>query len=106
MKKVVYCICISIALWALPSSLSASTVRGKVYYSKVLKPVCGFDGNHMGKKHTMNEWRHFYNNNQLLLAIKIFCPKAPEITDPNDLLNLYHFLSSFASDSGNVPSCN
>ncbi|MCD8476593.1 MAG: hypothetical protein LRY68_00410 [Sulfurospirillum sp.] len=91
MKKVVYCLFIFITLWVLPSSLSASTVRGKVYYSKVLKPVCGFDGNHMGKKHTMNEWRHFYNNNQLLLAIKIFCPKAPEITDPNDLFKSLPF---------------
>ncbi|MBN1838749.1 MAG: hypothetical protein JW802_01750 [Campylobacterales bacterium] len=106
MNKFIYCLFIFTAFMTLPSPLSASTVRGKIYYSKVLKPICGFDGNHMGKKHTMNEWRHFYNNNQLLLAIKILCPQAPEINDPNDLLNLYHFLSSFASDSGNIPSCN
>lgn len=60
----------------------------------------------MGKKHTISEWKKFYDNNQLSLAIKVACPQAPEITDPKDLTNLYHFLTSFASDSGNVPSCN
>lgn len=93
-------------LCLVPSSLFASIVKGKVYYSKVLKPLCGFDGKVMGKKHTMHEWKYFYDNHQLALAIKMACPQAPEISDPNDLLNLYHFLSSFASDSGNVPACN
>ncbi|ACZ11164.1 hypothetical protein [Sulfurospirillum deleyianum] len=106
MKKLMYCLLMLTVLCALPSSLAASTLKGKVYYSKVLKPACGFNGNVMGKKHTMNEWKHFYQNNQLSLAIQVLCPHAPEISDPNDLLNLYHFLSSFASDSGNVPSCN
>ena len=52
------------------------------------------------------EWKMFYDNNQLYLAIKDLCPNAPLITEEKDLTNLYHFLSSFASDSGNVPSCN
>jgi len=60
----------------------------------------------MGKKHTVKEWKMFYDNNQLYLAIKDLCPNAPLITEEKDLTNLYHFLSSFASDSGNVPSCN
>jgi len=95
-----------VALTMLPSTLMASTVKGKIFYAHNLKNICGFNGDVMGKKHTMNEWKSFYDKNQLSFAIKVFCPKAPDITDPKDLTNLYHFLSSFASDSGNVPSCN
>ncbi|WP_052435332.1 hypothetical protein [Sulfurospirillum cavolei] len=106
MKKTTYFCLVLVSLFLIPSSLSASTVKGKIFYAKILKPVCGFNGDVMGKKHTVSEWKQFYENNQLSLAIKVLCPQAPDITEQNDLLNLYHFLSSFASDSGNVPSCN
>jgi hypothetical protein len=107
MKKAsLFLLCIATALALFPSTLSASTVKGKIFYSKYLKPLCGFNGDVMGKQHTMREWKQFYDNNQLSLAIKVACPKAPDITDPKELTNLYHFLTSFASDSGNVPSCN
>ncbi|KHG34689.1 hypothetical protein [Sulfurospirillum sp. MES] len=106
MKRTTYFCLLLVSLVMIPSSLSASTVKGKNFYAKILKPVCGFNGDVMGKKHTVSEWKQFYENNQLSLAIKVLCPQAPDITEQNDLLNLYHFLSSFASDSGNVPSCN
>ncbi|WP_263832321.1 cytochrome C [Sulfurospirillum oryzae] len=104
MKKIFYAILVSTCL--LSTSLYASAVRGKNFYAQYLKPVCGFNGEVMGKKHTANEWKTFNDNNQLNLAIKALCPNAPLITTEKDLTNLYHFLSSFASDSGNVPSCN
>ena len=86
--------------------LQASAVKGKNFYAQNLKQTCGFNGEIMGKKHTVSEWKAFYDNNQLYLAIKALCPNTPLITAEKDLTNLYHFLSSFASDSGNVPSCN
>lgn len=104
MKKIVYAILFGTCL--LSTSLQASAVKGKVFYAQYLKPVCGFNGEIMGKKHTVSEWKNFHDNNQLNLAIKALCPDAPLITTEKDLTNLYHFLSSFASDSGNVPSCN
>ena len=96
---------IVLGLTLLSSTAQASSVKGKIFYSKTLKNACGYSGEIMGKKHTVAEWREFYNNNQMNEAIKKHCPKAPEITEEKDLTNLYHFLSSFASDSGNVPSC-
>lgn len=107
MKKLTFpCLLCIVALSLFPLNLSASTVKGKVFYAHYLKPVCGFNGDVMGKKHTVSEWKKYYDNNQLSFAIKAVCPQAPDITDTKDLTNLYHFLTSFASDSGNVPSCN
>lgn len=104
MKKIFSSMLLSLCLCS--TSLYASAVKGKVFYSQYLKPICGFNGETMGKKHTVSEWKAFYDRNQLNLAVKVLCPNAPEITTEKDLTNLYHFLSSFASDSGNVPSCN
>lgn len=104
MKKVICAILFGTCL--LSTSLYASAVKGKFFYAQYLKSICGFNGEIMGKKHTVSEWKSFHDNHQLYLAIKVLCPKAPVITEEKDLTNLYHFLSSFASDSGNVPSCN
>ena len=100
------CIALLLGLSLLSTHLQASIVKGKNFYAQILKSACGFNGEIMGKKHTVKEWKMFYDNNQLYLAIKDLCPNAPLITEEKDLTNLYHFLSSFASDSGNVPSCN
>ncbi len=94
-----------VGLCLLASTAEASTVKGKIFYAKNLKQPCGYTGELMGKKHTTNEWRTFFNENKLAGVVKAFCPKSELITEEKDLTNLYHFLSSFASDSGNVPSC-
>ncbi|MDY0264128.1 MAG: hypothetical protein RBR12_03000, partial [Sulfurospirillum cavolei] len=67
MKKTTYFCLVLVSLFLIPSSLSASTVKGKIFYAKILKPVCGFNGDVMGKKHTVSEWKQFYENNQLSL---------------------------------------
>ena len=92
-------------LTMLSTNLQASTVRGKIFYAKTLKEPCGFSGDVMGKKHTSSEWKAIYENKKLNDTIKILCPKAPFIESESDLLNLFHFLSTFSSDSGSVPSC-
>lgn len=84
----------------------ASIVRGKRYYIKLLKGPCGFKGDVMGKKHTKKEWRDLYRTGTLGLELKKICPTSPAITSKKKQKHLYYFLSSFASDSGNVPSCN
>ncbi len=86
------------------SNLHASAMHGKAFYIKNLKQECGFNGEVMAKKYTAAEWQMFYNEKKLGAMIKYACPKAPYITDDEDLENLYHFFSTFASDSGNVPS--
>lgn len=85
---------------------NASIVRGKRYYIQLLKEPCGFNGDVMGRHHTKAEWRAFYKSGTLGTIIKEICPKAPLITSDVKLKHLYHFLESFASDSGNIPSCN
>ncbi|MDD3342033.1 MAG: hypothetical protein PHR87_00480 [Sulfurospirillaceae bacterium] len=106
MKRVLLTLTVSIlTLTLFTTNLQASTVRGKIFYAKTLRVPCGFTGDVMGKKYTMREWRTLYETNKLNDAVKAICPKAPSIESDKDLLNLFHFLNSFASDSGNVPSC-
>jgi hypothetical protein len=88
------------------SYANASIVTGKRYYTQLLKGPCGFKGDIMGSKHTKNAWRAFYKSGTLNTAIKEICPDAPDIISTSKQKHLYHFLESFASDSGNVPSCN
>ncbi len=107
MKKILYfALSIVFGLSLFSTDLHASTVKGKIFYANALKDPCGYNGEIMGKKYTVAEWKAIYNNNKLNETIKALCPKAPLIDSEKDLTNLYHFLSSFASDSGNVPSCN
>ncbi len=107
MKKIISLLIIIVCLnISFSTSLEASVVRGKKYYVKILKKPCGFKGDIMGKYHTKREWRNTYRNGTLGVEIKKICPNAPDIESKKKLKHLYHFLSSFASDSGNVPSCN
>ena len=84
---------------------NASVIRGKKYYIKLLKNPCGFKGDVMGKHHTKKEWRDAYRGGNLNLIIKTICPNSTAVISKKKQKHLYHFLSSFASDSGNIPSC-
>lgn len=96
-------ICLMLTL--VNTTLQASTIKGKIFYAKTLKEPCGFGGDIMGKKHTSSEWKAIYENKKLNYTIKALCPKAPFIDSDKDLMNLFHFLNTFSSDSGSVPSC-
>lgn len=107
MKKAIYLLSsVLFSISLLSTNLQASAIKGKIFYAQNLKQSCGFTGELMGKKHTISEWKKFYETNTLNDALKATCPKMLDVTTEKDLTNLYHFLSSFASDSGNVPSCN
>ena len=107
MKKLLSSIMLmSFLAFSLVSTANASVVRGKKYYIKYLKGPCGFKGDVMGKYHTKKEWRDAFRSGHLNMEIKKICPKAPDILSKKKQKHLYHFLSSFASDSGNIPSCN
>ncbi|DAB35454.1 MAG TPA: cytochrome C [Sulfurospirillum sp. UBA12182] len=101
--SLIFTVFISLSLFT--SYAEASVVRGKKYYTQLLKEPCGFKGDVMGSHHTKNAWRAFFKSGTLNTAIKEICPKAPDIPEKYHT-HLYHFLESFASDSGNVPSCN
>ena len=60
----------------------------------------------MGKYHTKQEWRDAYRGGVMAQTIRQICPNATAVISKKKQKHLYHFLSSFASDSGNVPSCN
>jgi len=107
MKKIISFMAI-ITLLSISFSIEAeaSVIRGKRYYVKLLKKPCGFKGDVMGKNHTKKEWRDAYRSGSLSLVIKKICPNAPDVISKKKQKHIYHFLSSFASDSGNIPSCN
>lgn len=107
MKKLISLMAI-ITLLSISFSIDAeaSVVRGKRYYVQLLKDPCGFKGDIMGKNLTTKEWRDAYRSGKLNVVIKQLCPNAPTDISKKKQKHLYHFLSSFASDSGNIPSCN
>lgn len=106
MKKIISLMAIVTLLSiTFSANAEASVVRGKKYYIKLLKGPCGFNGEVMGKHHTKKEWRAIYRSGEFNEVINKLCPKAPANIDKKKQKHLYHFLSSFASDSGNVPSC-
>lgn len=84
----------------------ASIVKGKRAYTKHLKKACGFKGDLMGSKHTQYEWEAYYKSQTLAAELLRICPQSKPITKAKDLKYLYRFFRNFASDSGNVPSCN
>ncbi|WP_458700687.1 cytochrome C [Sulfurospirillum sp. 1307] len=106
MKKIFSSLIVLLTLVAFTQQANASVVKGKRYYIQLLKKPCGFKGDVMGKYHTKREWRNIYRSGKLAEEIQRICPKAPNISSKKKQKNLYHFFSSFASDSGNVPSCN
>lgn len=107
MKKLISFMAIIILLSISVSiDAEASVVRGKRYYVQLLKGPCGFKGDVMGKYYTKKEWRDAYRNGEIANVIKKICPNATAAISKKKQKHIYHFLSSFASDSGNVPSCN
>jgi hypothetical protein len=107
MKKTISVLAIlTLMLVTFSTNSEASVVRGKRYYVQLLKEPCGFKGDVMGKYHTKKEWRDAYMDGTLAIRIKEICPKAPAVISKKKQKHIYHFVSSFASDSGNVPSCN
>ena len=107
MKKIISLL-VLVAIISISTGIDAkaSVIRGKRYYVKLLKQPCGFKGDVMGKHHTKQEWRDAYRDGTFGLKIKKICPNSPDVISKKKQKHLYHFLSSFASDSGNVPSCN
>lgn len=107
MRKIISFLSIAILMvFTLGTQAEASVIRGKRYYVKYLKKPCGFKGDVMGKMHTKKEWRDAYRNGTINLEIKKICPNIQTFLSEKKQKHIYHFLSSFASDSGNVPSCN
>jgi hypothetical protein len=87
------------------TSLQASIIKGKIFYTTVLEKPCGFTCDVIAKLHTSSEWKALYENGKLKYTIKTLCPKAPFVDSEEDLLNLFDFLNTFSSDSGNTPAC-
>jgi len=107
MKKIISLLAL-IALISVTVTVDAeaSVIRGKRYYIKYLKTPCGFKGDVMGNYHTKKEWRDAYRKGTFTTMIRKICPNATAILSKKKQKHIYHFLSSFASDSGNIPSCN
>ena len=87
------------------ANLQASIITGKNFYTTILEKPCGFSCDVMAKQHTSSEWKALYETGKLKYTLKTLCPKAPFIDSEKDLTNLFDFLKTFSSDSGNTPSC-
>lgn len=88
----------------LSTAAFADPDKGQKVIIKELKPLCGFDGGVLAKKHKQAEWKKIFDDGKLNDEITKICPKAKPIKD-KFLPDVYDFLHYYASDSGNVPAC-
>jgi len=85
---------------------SADAAKGQKLYAKKLKKSCGFTGAVFAAKHTQDEWTDIEDAGKMADEIKTMCPNVKEkALKAKYLKDYYDFANSFASDSGNVPSC-
>ena len=97
----------TLALGISSTSLSADAVKGQKLFVKKFKETCGFAGDKFAAKHTQSEWETIMKNGSFKQEMIKICPniKEEEITD-SWIEHIYDFAHQYASDSGNVPSCN
>lgn len=88
----------------LSGSAFADAGKGQKIFIKEMKPVCGFDGGTMAKKHTQAEWKAIQEAGKLNEELIKQCPEAKPLKDTY-IEHVFDFLHNYASDSGNVPAC-
>lgn len=81
----------------------ADAAKGQKLYLKFLKGPCGMDGGSMASKHTQAEWQAIQNDGKLVEKLSEYCPDSKPLND-RFVSDVYDFLHTYASDSGNVPS--
>ena len=86
------------------ASAFADSGKGQKIFIKEMKPVCGFDGGVMAKKHTQAEWKAIQDAGKLNEEMIKQCPEAKPLKDTY-IEHVFDFLHFYASDSGNVPAC-
>ncbi len=81
----------------------ADAAKGQKLYLKFLKGPCGMDGGTMASKHTQAEWQAIHDEGKLVEKLSEYCPDSKPLND-RFVSDVYDFLHTYASDSGNVPS--
>ena len=106
MKLLKLVIASTLALSVASTSLSADTVKGQKFFSKLLKEPCGMTGAKFAAKHTQEEWKQIKESGKFEEEIIKICPnvKAGDVKE-SAIEHIFDFSVEFASDSGNVPSC-
>jgi hypothetical protein len=99
---------IILALVLFGSSVFASSHYGKLYYKKKLHSVCGIYGFEFAQKHTQDEWDELKAEGRLIQEWEDICPQGKTVFEHmkrKDKKNLFDFVWTYASDSGEIPSC-
>ena len=78
--------------------------EGKSIYLKHLKSVCPMNGAKFAALHTQAEWKQIVDDGKFAAGVLKECPKL-EVYDKAWSSPLILFVQTYASDSGNVPSC-
>jgi hypothetical protein len=105
MKKLLTLLSATVLFVGLSTAIaSADAGKGQKIFIKEMKPVCGFDGGTMAKKHTQAEWKTIQEAGKLNEEMIKFCPEAKPLKDAY-VEHVFDFLHNYASDSGNVPAC-
>ena len=96
----------ALALGIASTSLSADSVKGQKFFSKLLKEPCGMTGAKFAAKHTQEEWTQIKEAGKFGDEIIKICPnvKAGDVSE-SAIEHIFDFSKEFASDSGNVPAC-
>ena len=96
------------AFLALQTTLFGSSHYGKILYKKKFFNICNMYGYEFAQKHTQDEWDQLKENNQLIKEWSNICPQGKTQflnLRKRDKKNLFDFVWTYASDSGEIPSC-
>lgn len=96
-----------LALGITSTASFADAVKGQKLFVKKYKEACGFAGDKFAAKHTQVQWQTIMKEGNFKKEMMNICPNIKE-EDIQDswIEHIYDFSYHYASDSGNVPSCN
>ena len=88
------------------TTASASSDKGKKYFTKKLKKPCALTGAALASKHTQAQWKTINEKGGIAAELKTICPKVGDSALKDKYIpHYFDFLFNYASDSGNIPSC-
>ena len=92
-------------LSTISENISSEAYIGQNLFKKKLKRKCGFTAARFAQTHTKKEWKTIKDEGNFRIEVYKICPDTAEVLRDEWIEPLYEFSKTFASDSGEFPSC-
>ncbi|MBD3794053.1 MAG: hypothetical protein IE889_07860 [Campylobacterales bacterium] len=89
-----------------PDISSGNAKRGLKIFTHKLQKHCDVSAVTFAANHTQDEWEAIVETGELYQEILDLCLEIEPVFDHSWLPDLYQFFYEYASDTGNIPSCN